>query len=165
VKTERAARVLLAVGLLQMAGDALGILPLKAVGAATAASPAPRVFTAWRGLEAFSTRFALEWLDRRAGWRALELDPETAARLRGPYNRRNVYGAVLAAGPVLASDPLLKPMFEAVVAHALCGEAPLLRELGADPDPAAAPRVRYVPRAGTARDLPLRIVAPCASAS
>ena len=36
---------LLALGLLQIAGDATGLLPLKAIALATAASPAPRVFS------------------------------------------------------------------------------------------------------------------------
>src|SRR5205823_10119657 len=36
----------------------------------------------------------------------------------------------LAYRPVLVSDPRTRPMFNAVSSYALCGEAPLLRELG-----------------------------------
>ena len=66
-----AAPLLIVLGLAQMAGDVLGIVPLKAIAAATAASPAPRVFSAVRGLETYSTRFFLEWAGRR-----VELTPE-----------------------------------------------------------------------------------------
>jgi hypothetical protein len=41
-------------------------------------------------------------------------------------------------------------MFERVAAYALCGDAPLLRELGVDPGSVAGPaRVRLVPMEGT----------------
>ena len=95
-------------------------------------SPAPKVFSAVRGLETFSTRFFLEWQDRAGAAHTLELTPAVYSRLRGPYNRRNVYGAVLAYGPVLLTDPRGRPMFDAVAVHALCGEAPLLRYRSGD---------------------------------
>ena len=100
----RAAAVgLLIVGLMQMAGDLLeqgglpGIgRPLKGIGAATTASPAPKVFSVARGLETYSTRFYLEWWDRNGKEHSLEFTPELYSRLLGPYNRRNVYGAAVA---------------------------------------------------------------------
>ncbi len=124
---------LLVVGLLQMAGDLCHLPAVKAVAAATTASPAPKVFSAVRGLETYSTRFFLEWTGTDGAEHALELTPEVSARLRGPYNRRNVYGAVLAYGPVLATEPRTRPLFESVARYALGGKAPLLRELGIDP--------------------------------
>jgi len=143
---EKGAVTLLAIGLLQMTGDVLGLPALKGLGLATAASPAPRVFSSIRGLETFSTRFFLEWRSRDGALRSLALTPEVYARLRGPYNRRNAYGAALAAGPVLATDPRTQRMFWAVLSHATCGEAPLLRELGIDPAQVdGPPRVRYEP--------------------
>ena len=169
--------VLLVVGLLQMTGDIaqrtgdrLGLAFVsevgngaRAIGAATAASPAPKVFSAVRGLETYSTRFFIDWTDRSGERHSLELTPEVNARLRGPYNRRNVYGAVLAYGPVLSTDPRTKPMFDAVAKFALCGEAPLLRELGIDPaDVAGRVRVRLEPLPGTGiGDLPREFEAPC----
>jgi hypothetical protein len=85
------------------------------------------------------------------------------ARLRGPYNRRNVYGAVLAYGPVLSTDPAGRPMFEAVARYALCGDAPLLRELGIDPALVAGHvRLRLQPRPGAdLRGQPLTLEPPC----
>jgi hypothetical protein len=162
---------LLVLGLLQMTGDLLDHAglgqvgrPLKGVGAATTASPAPKVFSAVRGLETYSTRFSLEWTDRAGEPHRVLLTPELYHRVRGPYNRRNVYGAALAYGPVLVTDERTRPMFEAVTTYALCGEAPLLRELGIDPSEVTGPlRVRYEPAPGTdLRDLPrvLEVVCP-----
>ena len=133
------------------------------LGALTCASPAPKVFSAVGGLETYSTHFILEWTDRRGGQHALTLTPERYARVRGPYNRRNVYGAALAYGPVLLTNEPTRPMFQAVTQHALCGEAPLLRELGLDPaDVTGVIRVRYEPLPGTdMADLPRVIEVTC----
>jgi hypothetical protein len=147
---KKAALILLVVGLLQMAGDLLRLPALKAIGAATGASPAPKVCTAVRGMEAYSTRFYLEWTDRRGLAHKLQLTPEIYRLIGGPYNRRNIYGAVLAGGPVMATDERLAGMYRSVSNYALCGEAPLLRELGIDPAGISGPvRVRYEPLPGT----------------
>lgn len=159
--------VLLALGLLQMTGDALEHLgatrlgpAVKGLAAATAASPAPKVFSAVRGLETYSTRFVIEW-DEPGGTRADALTPERYARLRGPYNRRNAYGAALAYGPVLATNPVTRPMLESVLAFALTGEVPLLGELGLDAAARTGPvRVRYEPLASATGDWPRVIEAP-----
>jgi hypothetical protein len=160
---EKAAAALLFLGLLQMTGDVLGVPALKGLGMATAASPAPRVFSSIRGLETFSTHFFLEWSSRDGANHSLKLTPEVYKRLRGAYNRRNAYGAALAAGPVLATDPRTERMFQAVLSYALCGEAPVLRELGIDPSPIdGPPRVRYEPLPGSAMpDLPTTIQPTC----
>jgi hypothetical protein len=146
-----AAAALLVVGLLQMAGDVFHLPALRGIGAATTASPAPRVFSSVRGLETYSTHFFIEWTDRDGRAHSLRLTPELYAQLRGPYNRRNVYGAVLAYGPVLQADPRTRPLFEAVARYALCDDAPLLRELGIDPDQIqpGSVRVRLHPLPGT----------------
>ncbi len=153
---------LTALGLAQITGDLFGWLPLRGVGAATAASPAPRVFSALRGFEP-STRFFLEWSDHDGAHRSLAITPEVYARLEGPYNRRNVYGAVLAGGQVLVADPMLRPLFESVAAHALCGDAPLLRELGMDPLSLRQPvRIRYEARPGASPPgAPTVVAVPC----
>jgi hypothetical protein len=154
---------LLALGLLQMAGDVLRMPAIKGLAAATAASPAPKVFSAVRGLETYSTRFFLEWTDKTGHFQSVEITPERARGLRGPYNRRNVYGAVLAYGPIMQSDNTLRPMFNSVSHYALCGNAPLLHELGIDTaDMQGAPRLRLETRPGTlAAGLPLTFEAPC----
>lgn len=110
---------LVVLGVLQMAGDLLRVPAIKGLAAATGASPAPKVFSAVQGLETYSTRFFLD-----LGHERVELTPELYSRIRGPYNRRNVFGAALAYAPVLPAslrDPVTK--------YSLCGDAPLLREM------------------------------------
>lgn len=158
-----AAAALLALGLVQMTGDLLHVPWLKGLGLATGASPAPKVFSAVRGLETYSTDFYLEWTDGKGAFHSVKLTPEMNSRLRGPYNRRNVFGAVLAYGPVLVSDPRSRPMFDAVASYALCGQAPLLRELGIDPTTVSGSvKIRLEPRPGSHLEgLPLSLEAPC----
>jgi hypothetical protein len=145
--------LLVILGTAQMAGDLAGALPLKAVAAATSASPAPKVFSAVRGFETYSTRFYIESAGRR-----IELTPEVYSRMRGPYNRRNVYGAVLAYAPVIPAT-----LRDPVVRHALCGEAPLLRELGIEARPQREPVVLVLePLPGTTiANLPTRFPVSC----
>lgn len=146
----RAAGFLLLLGLAQMVGDVAQLVPLKAVAAATGASPAPKVFSAVQGLETYSTRFFID-----LGHQRVELSPQLYARIRGPYNRRNVYGAALAYGPVLP-ESLLHP----VMKHALCGDAPLLRELRLVAT--GTPAVELEPLPGTSLGtMRTRFEAPC----
>jgi len=160
---------LVILGLAQMTGDLANVPPLKAIAAATGASPAPKVFSAVKGLETYSTRFFVEWHDQVGKAHSLELTPEVYARLKGPYNRRNVFGAVLAYGPVFVTDPNGKPMFDAVARYALCGDAPLLRELGVNLNSPNSPnsvegrvRIRLEPRPGTdLGTLPKSLEPPC----
>ena len=158
----KGAAALLVLGLMQMAGDALRLPWLRAVGAATAASPAPKVFSAVRGLETYSTRFYLEWTGRDAVPHWVSLTPERYQRLRGPYNRRNAYGAVTAYGPILSSDERTRPMFESIARYALCGDAPLAVELGIDPASVDGPiRIRLEPLAGTPPTITRVTEVPC----
>jgi len=154
---------LLAVGMLQMIGDTVHSKGLKGIAAATAATPAPKVFSSVRGLETYSSRFFVEWTDKSGTSHSIKISPERAAGMRGPYNRRNVYGAVLAYGPVLQSDPATRPMFESVSRYALCGNAPLLRELGIPvAEIRGTPRIRLETRTGTGSgNLPLEFTPSC----
>lgn len=152
----RAAVFLLVLGSLTMVGDLTGLDALQGFGSATTASPAPKVFSAVKGYETYSTRFHLEWSDVQGREHSVELTPQLYARLAGPYNRRNVFGAAVAYGPVLSTDERTQDMFLAAARHALTGDAPLLREIGVDPEAVDGPlRMRFVPRPGTEMgDLP-----------
>jgi len=143
-----AALGLLALGLLQMAGQVLRLPRLAGIAAATAASPAPRRFSPVRGLETFSSQLHVVVRTSEGRERVWPITPERYAGLVGPCNRRDVFGAVLADGPVLASDPRMRPLFEAVSEYALCRGAPLLGELDIPTDGLADVRVLLVPRAG-----------------
>lgn len=150
MKAKIAAVLLVILGVAQMAGDLTGVVALKALAAATGASPAPKVFSAVNGLETYSTRFFLD-----LGHERVELTPEVYARIRGPYNRRNVFGAALAYAPVL--PPALR---DPVVRYALCDDAPLLGEIGVRAT--RTPAIELEPLPGTTLgDLPRRFEAPC----
>jgi len=155
---------LVILGLAQMTGDVLGISALEGIAAATTASPAPKVFSAVRGLETYSTRFSIQWRDASGSEQSLELTPEVYGSIRGPYNRRNAYGAILAYGPIFASTPETQALFESVARYALCGDAPLLVELGIDAKAVVGPvRVRLEPLPSSdVGALPLVFEAPCA---
>ena len=139
---------LLLVGCLQMAGDVTGLPAVRAFGLALHASPAPKVFTAQEGFETFSSDFYLGWTDTSGNTHNLHITPEIYYRgVKGPYNRRNAYGAALSYGPVLTRNPKTAPMFESVAQFALCGRAPMLSELGIDPRTVKGPvTIRLVPR-------------------
>ena len=89
-----AAAGLLALGLLQMTGELLDLSTLKGLGAATCASPAPKVFSAVQGLETFSSRFFVEYVDSSGKMQSIALTPSLYTRIRGHYNRRNARRAV-----------------------------------------------------------------------
>lgn len=122
------------IGVFQMAGDLLSQTWMKALGAAWGASPAPKVFSSAEGLETFSSRFFLIWTDRKNELHRIQLTPGLAKRLKGPYNRRNVYGAVLSYGPILSKNEMLRDAYESILEYAIGRNSPLLRELGINPD-------------------------------
>jgi sterol desaturase/sphingolipid hydroxylase (fatty acid hydroxylase superfamily) len=151
--------ILVVVGTLAMVGDRVGSETLYGLGLATGASPAPKVFTAREGLEGFSSTYTLAW-DEPTGPRAVVLTPDLYARLEGPYNRRNVYGAALAGGPFLATHPSLAPLHATVAHYAFC-EADVLGELGIDAAPQGPIRLTVTPRADTTTSLPLALEVGC----
>ncbi len=124
---KKRAYLLLVIGLLGMTGNLFDLKILKGLGLASAAAPAPKVFCSADGLETFSSRFLVEYLAADGTLNNLELTPRT--RMRGPYNRRNVYGAVLAYGPVLPAN-LRDPVLE----YALGPKGTLRDELGLPAD-------------------------------
>jgi hypothetical protein len=135
-----AAVALLVVGSSQLAGYLLGFQALRGIGAATAAAPFPKVFSDVRGFETFSARFTLMYEVPGGATVEREVTPELYARLRGPYWRRNVYGAALSYGPRLPRE-----IWEPVFCYGLRPGGPLRRDLGV-PEDALHPRVRIETR-------------------
>jgi hypothetical protein len=112
----------LLIGLTQMTGDLCGNRVLKGLGAATAMAPCPKVFSDIDGLEAFASSF--EIIAEGDGSTSIPITPELYARLKGPYNRRNVYGAAIAAAPRLP-----EAIWQGVFGYAFNPGGPLRREL------------------------------------
>lgn len=126
---EIASYALVALGLLQALGFALGSDTLRGLGAMTAASPLPLVFSSFRSWETFAADFEIE-LTRQNGERVRQLvTPQLYAKLDGPYNRRNTYGAVLSYGPALDA-PRERALVDAVLRYGLCGHGPLAQRFG-----------------------------------
>ena len=121
--------VLVGLGSLQALGFAFGSDVLRGVGAMTAASPLPFVFSSFRDVETFAAEFEIE-LTRQNGDRVRHLiTPELYAKLDGPYNRRNTYGAVLSYGPALQA-PHERVLVDSVLRYGLCGNGPLAQRFG-----------------------------------
>jgi hypothetical protein len=110
--------------LVAMLGDALKIPMMKGIGAASAIAPCPKVFCDTRGLEAFASDFFLRF-ETNGVATEMKLTPELYAKLKGPYNRRNVYGAALSFAPRLP-----EPLWRAVFDYALAPAGPMRSELG-----------------------------------
>jgi hypothetical protein len=109
----------------QMAGYVTGNRVLRGLGAASAMSPLPKVFSDVDGLETFATTFTLRY--RKADGAVVEtpITPALYGQLGGPYNRRNVYGAALSYAPRLP-----EPLWQSVYCHGLAPHGPLRTELG-----------------------------------
>ena len=101
---------LVGLGSVQMLGDLLANTHLKGIGLAMHVSPAPKVFTAQEGFETFSSQFFLRWQDITGKHHERELTPRIYQGIKGPYNRRNVYGAAVSYSPVLSRNPNTKAM-------------------------------------------------------
>src|ERR1700734_316950 len=110
---------LLFMGTFQMVADLLHLPKVKAITAAWGAFPAPKVFSTIEGLETFSSQFFIRWEDRHLVRHQKQITPQVAEKLKGPYNRRNVYGAVLAYGPILSKNKNLLPLYESILAYAI----------------------------------------------
>jgi hypothetical protein len=152
---------LVALGSAQMVADVAGAPKVKALAAATQVAPAMKVFTAHQGYETHAARFTVEWSAKDGRHGAIALDPTTYRGVRGPYNRRNVYGAALAYAPVLHADARTRSMHESVMRHAFCEPGAMRAELGL---PADATRfdVHIAPRRADARqDLQLDFAVTC----
>jgi len=121
---------LIFISLFQMTGDLLNQTWMKALGAAWGASPAPKVFSSSEGLETFSSQFFLIWTDQENVLHRVQLTPQLAKNLKGPYNRRNVYGAILSYGPVLSKNKMMSEAYESILKYAIGQNGPLLGELG-----------------------------------
>ena len=113
---------ILVVGLTQMTGDLVGSRVLKGIGAATAIAPCPKVFSDLNGWEAFASTFEIIVEGKEEV--SIPITPEVYARLKGPYNRRNIYGAAIAAAPRLP-----EPLWRSVFGYAFGPQGALRREL------------------------------------
>lgn len=104
------ALVILAFGLSAMVGELLNMSTLKGVGLASCASPYTKVFSQATAsdngapFETFAASFILHYTASDGVAHELNITPDLYQKLKGPYQRRNVYGAILAYGPALSKN-------------------------------------------------------------
>lgn len=157
-----AATVLTFFATIKVIADVFGFQQLSAVAAVTNLAPAMKVFTAHKGYETYSSKFELS-VDFNDGQTITsELKPENYAGLKGPYNRRNVYGALIAYGPVLVKSPVTQSMWNEMVQRAFCGEARVITELGFhNPSPVKNATIRYLGQVTRVSDYPDKLSVSC----
>jgi hypothetical protein len=116
--------LVLIIGSTQMVGYLTGSRALRGIGLASGIAPYTKVFCEADGYEAFAARFRLEGTRPDQSLWSCALDPERYARIKGPYNRRNVHGATLAFAPRLPDD-----LRSSLISQALAADSDLRREL------------------------------------
>lgn len=103
--------VIIGIGLLQTIGYLTNAPALRNLGVVSSASPLPIVFTEVKGVETFASDFYMQWENDQHYLESIKITPELYARFKGPYNRRNIYGAAISYGPVLP-EKVWKPILD-----------------------------------------------------
>jgi hypothetical protein len=116
--------IVISIGLLQTIGYLTKIKIIRDIGVVTTASPLPIVFTEVKGVETFASDFYLLWTNDQNEQEEVKITPALYSKLKGPYNRRNIFGAAIAYGPVLP-----KKIWDPILNYGLC-ENILSEELG-----------------------------------
>lgn len=107
--------VVLAIGLLQIIGYLTKVKIIRDLGVVTASSPLPIVFTEVKGVETFASDFFFQFTNQNGSLEKIKITPEIYSKFKGPYNRRNIYGAAISYGPVLPEK-----IWKAVLTYGLC---------------------------------------------
>ena len=142
------ARVIFVLALAAMVGDTLGLTWLKGLGIATGFAPLPKVFSDVDGHETFAARFTILETSPDGSTARRVITPEMYGNLRGPYNRRNVYGAALSYAPRLPEE-VWRPVF----CHGLSPGGPLRSELRLSPEGPIAVEIATLTRGRSNRFL------------
>lgn len=162
MKYTLAAIILVFFATIKVVADVFGFERLGAVAAVTNVTPAMKVFTAHHGYETYSSVFELtvHYVDGRTV--TAELNPANYSGLRGPYNRRNVYGALIAYGPVLVKNPATRPMWDEMARRTFCASSGVLAELGFTSDSAVnSATIRYLGQVKKDSNYPDRLKVSC----
>lgn len=100
---------------------------MKEIGFVTVSSPLPLVFSAYNGIETFSTKFNIDVEYVNGTKFETELDASRYNLLGGAYNRRNIYGAVFSHGPFFDKPNLIK-IRDSVLHYAICNPGEIMDE-------------------------------------
>ena len=153
---------LVLVGSVRALADVGGFPEVSAFFSLFNVSPAMKVFTAHKGYETFSPTFMLDFHGRESETVSVELTPELYRKLEGPYNRRNVYGAVISYGPVLVSNLKTANLFHSVARYSFCKPGKLIEELSITvPDDFSGVTIRYLHQADVNTEYPEKLEVSC----
>ena len=161
MKNSFAAIVLCVLAAIKVVADVFGFERLGAAAAVTNAAPAMKVFTAQKGYETYSSTFEISILDTAGQTQTMRLSPGNYSGLQGPYNRRNVYGALIAYGPVLVSDSRTEPMWEEMARRAFCRQPNVMAELMGKDVQIASATIDYLRQVQTDRNYPRQLTVSC----
>ena len=92
---------------------------MKGLATISGASPLPFVFSSYQDIETFSTKFDMEVTFTNGTTNYFPIDHKLCSRLKGPYNRRNVIGAVFSHGPFF-KDPRTIQMRDQILDWGFC---------------------------------------------
>lgn len=144
--------ILVSIGCVRAFANIAEMEKTSALFAALNTSPAMKVFTAHNGYETFSPKFEIEFISGERS-KVISLTPELYRKLSGPYNRRNVYGAAISYGPVLASNENTQSLFNSVARYSFCEPASLINELKLEvPQPIDMVKLHYIHSASSASE-------------
>ncbi len=110
--------LLLLVGHISIVGKLLGIEIIQGLGFISTASPLPLVFSSFRGVEGFASDFFIHYRIENEE-KSFQITSEVYDYLKGPYNRRNAFGAAFAGAPMLTAENE-KRMVDSVLRYAFC---------------------------------------------
>lgn len=111
--------ILLLIGTLGFVGFTFNSTNLKGVAFTTGSSPLPLVFSAYNGMETFSTSFEIEAEIVTGEKLNIPVDHTLYANIKGPYNLRNVYGVMFSHGPFFPTEQLIK-LRQQVLEYGIC---------------------------------------------
>jgi len=100
--------LLFCLGILNLFGVIFDSPTMKGIATISTASPLPFVFSAYQGIETFSTKFDMDITFTNGSRTNVLIDHKLYAGLKGPYNRRNVIGAIFSHGPFFKDDNLIQ---------------------------------------------------------
>lgn len=113
--------LLLGIGMLQPMGYLFDNPKMRGLGLITVASPCPLVFSAYNGVETYSTSFHINLfkeMDKEID-HSLEVTKEFYSLIEGPYNRRNIIG-VLFSHSAFFKDPKLIKLRDHLLNYLIC---------------------------------------------
>lgn len=121
--------LLFLLGSLNMLGMVFRSPTMRGIGIVSTASPLPFVFSSYNGIETFSTKLSMNGTFQNGTQCNFDIDHKLYSKLKGPYNRRNVIGAIFSHGPFFDNPNMIK-IRDQTLYWGFCKPGKLLEEFG-----------------------------------